>query len=154
MAGYFTAIVRAPITGIILIFEMTGSFSQMLSLSLVSIVAYLVATAFKSEPIYESLLTNLLKKRGIKVSKKTGEKVLQEYIVSYGCEIQNKMIQQVEWPKNCLLVAIKRSGSELIPKGHTILMNGDTIVTMTDESDASSVHDRMEVLCKEQEKLK
>ena len=42
----------------------------------------------------------------------------------------------------------------LIPKGHTILMNGDTIVTMTDESDASSVHDRMEVLCKEQEKLK
>ncbi len=43
----------------------------MLSLSLVSIVAYLVATAFKSEPIYESLLTNLLKKRGIKVSKKT-----------------------------------------------------------------------------------
>ena len=28
MAGYFTAIVRAPITGIILIFEMTGSFSQ------------------------------------------------------------------------------------------------------------------------------
>lgn len=41
-----------------------------------------------------------------------------------------------------------------LPKGHTILMNGDTIVTMTDESDASSVHDRMEVLCKEQEKLK
>lgn len=36
MAGYFTAIVRAPITGIILIFEMTGSVSQMLSLSLVS----------------------------------------------------------------------------------------------------------------------
>ena len=96
----------------------------------------------------------MLKKRGIEVSKKTGEKVLQEYIVSYGCEIQNKMIQQVEWPKNCLLVAIKRSGNELIPKGHTILMNGDTIVTMTDESDASSVHDRMEVLCKEQEKLK
>ena len=29
MAGYFTAIVRAPLTGIILIFEMTGSVSQM-----------------------------------------------------------------------------------------------------------------------------
>ena len=52
MAGYFTAIVRAPITGIILIFEMTGSVSQMLSLSLVSIVAFLVATAVKSQPIY------------------------------------------------------------------------------------------------------
>ena len=44
MAGYFTAIVRAPMTGIILIFEMTGSLSQMLSLAIVSIVAYVVAT--------------------------------------------------------------------------------------------------------------
>ena len=44
MAGNFTAIVRAPLTGIILIFEMTGSVSQMLSLSVVSIVAYVVAS--------------------------------------------------------------------------------------------------------------
>ena len=42
MAGYFAAIVRAPLTGIILIFEMTGSLSQMLSLSIVSIVAFKV----------------------------------------------------------------------------------------------------------------
>ncbi len=28
MAGFFTAIVRAPITGIILLFEMSGSVSQ------------------------------------------------------------------------------------------------------------------------------
>ena len=48
MAGYFAAIVRAPLTGIILIFEMTGSLSQMLSLSIVSIVAYIVATLLKS----------------------------------------------------------------------------------------------------------
>lgn len=34
MAGFFTAIVRAPITGIILLFEMSGSVSQMLSLLL------------------------------------------------------------------------------------------------------------------------
>ncbi|WKK93613.1 chloride channel protein [Clostridioides difficile] len=62
MAGYFTAIVRAPLTGIILIFEMTGSVSQMLSLSVISIVAYIVATLMKSKPIYESLLERLLEK--------------------------------------------------------------------------------------------
>lgn len=154
MAGYFTAIVRAPITGIILIFEMTGSISQMLSLSLVSIVAYLVATAVKSQPIYESLLENLLKKRGIEVPKKTGEKILQEFVVRHNCPLQNKMVQQIEWPKNCLLVAVERNGVELIPKGRTILMAGDTVVTMTDEADASVVYDKMEVLCADQEKLK
>lgn len=154
MAGYFTAIVRAPITGIILIFEMTGSVSQMLSLSLVSIVAFLVATAVKSQPIYESLLENLLRKRGEPVPEKTGEKILQEFVVRHNCELQNKMVQQIEWPKNCLLVAVQRNGVELIPKGRTILMASDTIITMTDEQDAPAVHDRMEVLCSEQEKLK
>ena len=49
MAGYFAAIVRAPLTGIILIFEMTGSFSYLLSLSVVTIVAYIVATFLKSK---------------------------------------------------------------------------------------------------------
>ena len=154
MAGYFTAIVRAPITGIILIFEMTGSVSQMLSLSLVSIVAFLVATAVKSQPIYESLLENLLRKRGEPVPEKTGEKILQEFVVRHNCELQNKMVQQIEWPKNCLLVAVQRNGAELIPKGRTILMASDTIITMTDEQDAPGVHDRMEALCSEQERLK
>ncbi|MCK7481090.1 MAG: chloride channel protein [Candidatus Moduliflexus flocculans] len=32
MAAYFTAIVRAPLTGIMLIIEMTGNYSQMLPL--------------------------------------------------------------------------------------------------------------------------
>ena len=48
MAGFFTAIVRAPITGIILLFEMSGSVSQMLSLAIVSVVAYITATLVKS----------------------------------------------------------------------------------------------------------
>ena len=52
MAGYFTAIVRAPITGIILIFEMTGQVSQMLSMSLVSMWHIWWLRQLKSEPIY------------------------------------------------------------------------------------------------------
>ena len=61
MTGFFTAIVRAPLTGIILLFEMTGSISQMLSLSIVSVTAYIVATLMRSEPIYDSLLKRILK---------------------------------------------------------------------------------------------
>ena len=57
MAGFFTAIVRAPITGIILLFEMSGSVSQMLSLAIVSVAAYITATLLRSEPIYEAFIT-------------------------------------------------------------------------------------------------
>lgn len=61
MTGFFTAIVRAPLTGIILLFEMSGTISQMLSLSIVSVTAYIVATLMRSEPIYDSLLKRILK---------------------------------------------------------------------------------------------
>ena len=61
MTGFFTAIVRAPLTGIILLFEMSGSISQMLSLSIVSVTAYIVATLMRSEPIDDSLLKRILK---------------------------------------------------------------------------------------------
>lgn len=61
MTGFFTAIVRAPLTGIILLFEMSGSISQMLSLSIVSVTAYIVATLMRSEPIYDSILKRILK---------------------------------------------------------------------------------------------
>lgn len=61
MTGFFTAIVRAPLTGIILLFEISGSISQMLSLSIVSVTAYIVATLMRSEPIYDSLLKRILK---------------------------------------------------------------------------------------------
>lgn len=61
MAGYFAAVVKSPITGIILITEMTGSFNHFLSISMVSIIAYLTADMLGSKPIYESLLENYLR---------------------------------------------------------------------------------------------
>ncbi len=61
MAGHFAAIVRTPITAIILILEMTGgAFSNILALAVVSFVAYLVAEIFKSKPFYEDLYERLL----------------------------------------------------------------------------------------------
>lgn len=154
MAGYFTAIVRAPITGIILLFEMSGSVSQMLSLAIVSVTAYIVATLLKSEPIYESLLERILTSNKRSSSgnissniKGSGQKVLSNFIIMNGSVLEDKMVQDITWPDNCLLVALERDGKERIPKGKTRLMAGDALTTMTDERDAGYVHDKMEKLC-------
>ncbi len=61
MAGYFTSIVRAPVTGIVLISEMTGSFNNILPLSAVALISYLVAELFDCKPIYDSLLKRIVK---------------------------------------------------------------------------------------------
>ncbi|MBI5592020.1 MAG: H(+)/Cl(-) exchange transporter ClcA [Deltaproteobacteria bacterium] len=56
MAGYFSAIVRAPVTGTILILEMTGAYDLLLPLMIVSIISYSIPEYFKDKPIYEALL--------------------------------------------------------------------------------------------------
>ncbi len=63
MAGYFAAIVRAPITGVILISEMTGSLSHLLTLSIVSLAAYVTADILGGKPIYNQLLERILSNR-------------------------------------------------------------------------------------------
>lgn len=148
MAAFFTAVVRAPMTGIILIFELTGSVSQMLSLSVVTVIAYITAMICKSEPIYESLLDRLLKGREKQMDHEAGEKVLDYYAVSEDSEVSGHMVKDIAWPEFCLIVAIRRGEKELIPKGKTRIQTGDVIITMTDEKHSGSVCDQMKKLCR------
>lgn len=62
MCGHFSAIVRAPITAIILVLEMTGgAFEYLLGIAIVSLVAYSIAEICKSKPFYEHLYELMLK---------------------------------------------------------------------------------------------
>lgn len=135
MAGYFTAIVKAPITGSLLITEMTGSFSHLLSLSVVSITAYLVSDLMRSEPIYETLLTRFIKDNKNILSEDKHDKVILEIAVRLGSSIDQKRIMDVEWPKSCLLVGIRRGHQEIIPKGNTQMFGGDYLIVLTDKKD-------------------
>lgn len=63
MAGYLTAVVRAPITASILIFEMTGNLSYFLPISIICLITYVIPDYLKAEPIYEYLLERLLGKK-------------------------------------------------------------------------------------------
>jgi len=55
MAAVFTAAVKAPVTGSILITEMTGSFEHLLPVIIVSMVAYVVSDILRTRSIYENI---------------------------------------------------------------------------------------------------
>ena len=55
MAAFFTAVVRAPVTGIILVTEMTGCFTLLLPMLLACFAAMTVPTLLGDPPIYDSL---------------------------------------------------------------------------------------------------
>lgn len=61
MVGMFASVVRAPITGLILVFEMSGAFTQLGPSIVVCGVAYMVANLLNCPPIYDSLLENKIK---------------------------------------------------------------------------------------------
>jgi len=63
MAAYFACVVKSPITGTVLIMEMTGSFAHLLPLILVSMTAYLVSEIAGGAPVYEMLLARSLRLR-------------------------------------------------------------------------------------------
>ena len=58
MAAFFTGVVRAPLTGIVLVVEMTGSFNMLLPMLGACFAAMLVPTLLRNAPIYESLSAN------------------------------------------------------------------------------------------------
>jgi chloride channel protein, CIC family len=55
MAAFFTAVVRVPVTGIILVIEMTGSLTLFLPMLGACCAAMLVPTLLRDPPIYDSL---------------------------------------------------------------------------------------------------
>jgi CIC family chloride channel protein len=55
MAAFFTGVVRAPITGIVLVLEMTASFTMFLPMLGACFTAMLVPTLLGNAPIYDSL---------------------------------------------------------------------------------------------------
>jgi chloride channel protein, CIC family len=60
MGALFAGSVQAPLTGVLLMIEMTGAFRLLLPLLVASLAARFVARALKTRPIYEVLLERLL----------------------------------------------------------------------------------------------
>ena len=141
MAGMFTAIVRAPLTGIILIVEMSGSLTQLLSLSLVSICAYLVADLCRSKPVYESLLENLHPSG--QSAAQPGERIFLDLPVHYGSFVSQKCIAQVHWPKDCLITNVERGRETLIPHGDLVLLPGDTLTFLCKSEDEAHLREQL-----------
>ncbi len=145
MAAFLTAIIKAPITGSILLTEMAGSFTHLLATLTVSMTAYLVSDLLRSQPIYEVLLNRLMRKEGW-VEYKAGEqrhKSVFELPVCLGSFLDRKRVRDITWPEDCLLVGIRRGETEVIPKGNTLIHVGDQLVVLVDEEKESAARDSL-----------
>jgi CIC family chloride channel protein len=119
MAAYFTAIVRAPLTGVVLILEMTGNYEQMLPLLASCFCAYFVAEYLKDVPIYEALLERDLLRRGVAINSE--EPIVVEMEVEDGAPFVAREVRELGLPSGCVLVRCNTDGREWVPTAVTRL---------------------------------
>lgn len=117
MAAYFTAIVRAPLTGIMLIVEMTGNYAQMLPLLVACFCAYAVAEFMKDLPIYEALLERDLKRNDIKnILEKPA---VVDFTIHPNSPFAGQEVRFLGLPEGCILVRCSDGKREWVPKANT-----------------------------------
>ncbi|MCK5835116.1 MAG: chloride channel protein, partial [Lentisphaeria bacterium] len=145
MAGYLTAVVRAPITGIILILELTGRFDQLFSLTLVATLAYVLTEFVNLEPIYDVLYQRFLStvNKSTAPQCKNSAKITLLLPVVADSPFDSKFVYQIKWPSSCLLVGIRRDQHEIIPKGNTQILSGDLLIVLTDKNNAGAIQQEL-----------
>jgi len=146
MAAFFTAVVKAPITGTILIMEMTGTFSHLLALITICLTSYITADVIGSKAIYETLLERMLDKDKNPLErnrKKSEGKTIMEVPVMGGSEVDGRKIKDIRWPERFLIVSIRRGERELIPDGNFLLNSGDCLIMLADNDEAPLVKEEL-----------
>ena len=125
MTTFFGASVRAPITAIVLIVELSGYNSDFLPTGIAIFTAFLVAELMGNTPLYDSLLERLREQNN------EDEKTVKRsfgVLVEQGAFVIGRRIKDIIWPANGLVTEIVKSdGESIVPDGETVLQEGDKL---------------------------
>lgn len=134
MAAFFTTVIKAPVTAIVLLAETSGNLFHLGGLVLTTAAAYITANIIKSPPNDEVLLKQILDSEDFANKKEKAEehgKQVFEVCVSPESFLDGKKIMDIQWPDDCLIVSIARGEEEIIPDGSTVISAGDRLVVLT-----------------------
>lgn len=139
MAAFFTCIVKAPITGIVMVFELTGQFTNFLPALLGIAIGYIVGHIFKTEAIYEKNLQQFIADE--KLYEKV-KKVRLELEVFANSKADGSAVRKIVWPTNGLVVGIvKEDGNTIVADGESVLKAGEKIIFECETDDEAELKD-------------
>ena len=139
MAALFSSVVRAPLTGIVLIVEMTGNYDQLYALIVACLTAYLIAEAFRDQPIYDALLDADLD-RSDPAGQSGMDPAMTEVYVEPGSFMDGRQVSDLELPSQCALVSVLRGDNEFVPPDHLHIYAGDVLVFLAEADNTHVLH--------------
>lgn len=138
MAAFLTGSVRAPLTAVVLIVEMTNEYNLLFALLLGCFLAYVAAELLRSKPIYDALLEREL--GSLAHGRPDAPEVSQfEVLVEPDSLLAGRTLDDLGFPGGMRVTGIVRHGRDVVPHGGTRLEAGDLISIMVEERAASAV---------------
>ena len=150
MTTFFGASVRAPITAIVLIVELSGYKSDFLPVAISIFTAYLVAEILGNSPIYDAMLDRLVEQNSKNVVKK-------EFVISVGrgTFAVGRQVQDVMWPAGAHVTRLVRTNGDIvIPNGKTELKVGDELTLKIESSDFHEMDEFIATFAEKKQKNK
>ena len=144
MAAFFTCIVKAPITGIVMVFELTGQFTNFLPALIGILIGFIVGYVFRTEPIYEKNLDMFIEEE--KVYEKFKKIRFPLTVMAHSKAVGNT-IRRMVWPSNGLVVSVTSpDGTVTVPDGETVLSAGDSIIFECETDDENEIKEYLEAI--------
>ena len=130
MSAFFTSVVRAPVTGIVMAVELTWSFAFALPLVAGVAVGYAIGAVLRVQPLYDRLLEDQLQEAALPLSP-----VSARFCVRGNCMAAGRSVRDILWPAGVRACTVERGGQMLVAEGGRRLAEGD-VVWVTGESSA------------------
>lgn len=162
IAGMFASVIRAPVCAAVLAFELTGTLNQLLVVSIVSIIAYLVSNIFEQDGFFEHLTHSLIQSIRVKRAcarqnertqlQKTpksalrGHMIVETLHISAESPLIGKRIADISWPSGSRIMMIKRAGENILPVGSSELFAHDELLCAWLKGREDSIRDAMHKL--------
>ena len=130
----------APITGIVMVSELTWSFTFLLPVILGIAVGYLTGSIFRTAPLYDKLLD------GVMEEERKLHPVLrltERFQASARGTAAGKRIRDVLWPSGVIVTLVERGEEKVMPEGNTLLEEGDLITVRAETTDKNEFYETM-----------
>lgn len=136
VSAFLVAIIRTPLTAIILITEITGEIDLLFPSVLVGGVVYYLTELLQVKPINNQLYSEMIKNPLFKANERTTLTVE----VMTGSFFDGKIVDDLHLPIGCQLLSIHRDRKDFSPTGMTIVP-GDQLAIELDSDDVEKLYE-------------
>lgn len=136
MAAFLVAVIRTPLTAIVLITEITGHFEVFYPSVVVGGLTYYFTQLLQIKPFNVLLYDEMIKSPTLKEQDR-----YQLFVeIMHGAYLDGKRVDKLMLPARCTIIGIQRNGRDLSTKGQT-LKAGDQVEIEMDSQDIEKLYE-------------